>query len=196
MNKVIVLIDMDDTIENLVDAWCKWLNHKHGTNVYEADIIEWDICTFFPELTKEEVFEPTLIEDFWKTVQPKKDAPEYISQLIEEGFEIYICTASDYRVTKAKYEYIIKRYFPFIDWEHVIIAHNKQMIRGDILIDDGIHNLIGGAYEKLLMTHPHNKHYDAKAHGMTRIDSWEEAYNAVHEYASKLLRRNERYESN
>ena len=48
------------------------------------------------------------------------------------------------------------------------------MIRGDVLIDDGIHNLEGGAYKKIMFTAPHNRNYDAEAHGMIRVDNWEE----------------------
>ena len=31
MKKLTVLIDMDDTIEDLVGAWVKYLNTKYGT---------------------------------------------------------------------------------------------------------------------------------------------------------------------
>ena len=48
------------------------------------------------------------------------------------------------------------------------------MIRGDVLIDDGIHNLEGGHYEKILMTAPHNINYDAEKHGMIRVRNWKE----------------------
>ena len=48
------------------------------------------------------------------------------------------------------------------------------MIRGDVLIDDGIHNLEGGDYVKILMTAPHNRNYDAEANGMIRVHNWEE----------------------
>ena len=43
-----------------------------------------------------------------------------------------------------------------------------------MLIDDGIHNLEGGAYKKILFTAAHNRDYDAEAHGMTRVHGWDE----------------------
>jgi hypothetical protein len=43
------------------------------------------------------------------------------------------------------------------------------MIRGDVLIDDGIHNLEGGDYKKILFTAAHNRNYDAEANGMIRV---------------------------
>lgn len=77
-----------------------------------------------------------------------------------------------------------------------IVTKNKQLVNGDILIDDGVHNLEGGRYKKILMSAPHNKGYDAELHGMTRVKSWEEAYNAVHIYTSEILREDNINESN
>ena len=71
-------------------------------------------------------------------------------------------------------EDLLFRWFPFITWDQVIIAKRKQLIRGDVLIDDGIHNLEGGEYIKILMTAPHNRSYDAEGNGMIRVNSWKE----------------------
>ena len=34
-----------------------------------------------------------------------------------------------------------------LTWDQVIVTSRKQLIRGDVLIDDGIHNLEGGQYK-------------------------------------------------
>jgi 5'(3')-deoxyribonucleotidase len=74
---------------------------------------------------------------------------------------------------------LLFHYFPFLSWSQVIITGRKQMIRGDVLIDDGIHNLEGGSYRKILFTAPHNRFYDAEANGMTRVHTWEEAVRII-----------------
>ncbi len=197
MNKEItVLIDLDDTMTDLTDSWCQWLNKTHGTKVSKEDILGWNISKYFPELTEDQVFEPMHIDSFWSTVKPKSDASKYIGMLMAEGFKVYICTASLFDTIKSKFEYILGTHFPFISWNQIIVAKNKQLINGDILIDDGIHNLEGGSYEKILMSAPHNKSYDAELHGMTRVNSWKEAYDAVHRHASKILREDRENESN
>jgi 5'-nucleotidase len=194
--KVIVLIDLDDTMTHLVRAWCQWLNHRHGTKVTEDNIIGWKIADYFPELTERQVFEPVHMDVFWKDVEPMEGAQKYIKLLIDEGFDIYVCTASSFDTIKSKFEYVLGRHFPFISWNRVIVTKNKQLVNGHILIDDGVHNLEGGAYKKILMSAPHNKSYDAESNGMTRVETWKEAYDAVHTYASKILREDSNYESN
>ena len=52
-------------------------------------------------------------------------------------------------------------------------------VRGDVLIDDGIHNLEGGNYRTILFTAPHNRFYDAEANGMIRVHTWEEVVRII-----------------
>ena len=183
--KLTVLVDIDDTIEYLLKAWIDWLNANHNTSVRYEDITDWDISLFFPTLTTDEIFYPIHQQDFWKGVEPMPDAIKYLKRLIDDGFFVYLCTSTDYRNIKPKYEYIIQKYFPYISWDQVIVASQKQMINADVLIDDGVHNLFGGNYYKILFTAPHNRAFDTKTHGITRADNWEEVYKIVCEYADK-----------
>lgn len=179
---MVVLVDLDDTIECLLDAWCCWLNRVYGTTVQPEDVTEWDITKFFPSLTKEEVFAPLYTGFFWSTVKPKSDAMEYLWKIHENGDQIYIITSSNFETIKSKFDCIIGRYFPWISHSNVIVASNKQMVSGDVLVDDGIHNLIGGKYEKILMTAPHNKYIDLSAYSdIRRANSWSEAYDIIQE---------------
>ena len=57
-SNITVLIDIDDTIENLCEEWCNYLNRKYGTMVTYKDVTKWDMRKSFPNLTKEQVFEP------------------------------------------------------------------------------------------------------------------------------------------
>lgn len=179
---ITILIDIDDTIIDLLPAWCEWLNRKHGTNVLYENITEWDMKKFFPMLSKEQIYEPICNDDFWSTIKAKPDASEYIKKLIDKGFNIYLCTSTDYRNVKVKYEKVIKKYFPYILWNQIIVAYKKQMIKADFLIDDGVHNLENGEYVKILMSAPHNQNYDTEKNRMIRADNWKAIYNIIYNY--------------
>lgn len=175
-----ILIDIDDTIIDLLPTWVEVLNKKAFTNVKYEDIEAWDITKYFPTLTREQIFEPLQTYNFWINVKPKADAVEYVKKLFDEGYELYLCTSTDYRNVKAKYECVIMKYFPYLKWENVIVAHNKSMLKADFLIDDAVHNLQKGDFCKILMTAPHNKKYDAKSNGIIRADDWRIVYEIVH----------------
>lgn len=174
-----LLIDMDDTIENLTAEWIRYANRRFGTAVDPSDVTTWDTSLAFPGISNRQIYDLLLEEELYEHVVPFPGAVHYIDRLIRDGHEVYIVTNSPYQVTRYKLDRILFRNFPFLDWDHVILTKKKQLIRGDILIDDAPHNLIGGSYEKILFTANHNRAFDAESHGMTRVGNWKEAYATV-----------------
>ena len=169
MRHLTILVDMDDTIENLAEAWVAYLNARHQTSTNLSDITDWDISKAFPTLTKEQVYAPLFEDAFWSWVKPMEGASEALQKLIADGHTVLIVTTSNYQTLAAKMEQVLFHYFPFLTWNDVIITAHKQLIKGDVLIDDGIHNLEGGDYFKILMTAPHNRCYDADKNRMYRV---------------------------
>ena len=182
---MVILVDMDDVLEQLCAAWVEYLNRHFGTAAKLEDITDWDVTQAFPGLTREQVYSAELDDAFWDDVKPMPGAPEMLSRLMEEGNEVYIVTSSCYQTLRAKLDKVLFRYFPFLSWEQVIITSNKQMIRGDILIDDGPHNLAGGEYHKILFDAVHNRNFDESSIGAVRVKNWSEAYAAVRRYLSQ-----------
>ena len=118
-----------------------------------------------------------------KTVEPVPGAAEALQKFMAAGHSVYIVTATPHESVPEKMNDLLFRYFPFLTWNQVIITANKQMIRGDVLIDDGVHNLEGGSYKKILMTAPHNRNYDAEANGMIRVSNWTEIEKIIFDLA-------------
>jgi 5'-nucleotidase len=181
MKPITILVDMDDTIENLLDSWIACLNERHSLTVQLSDITDWDMTKFFPQITEHELYEPLFEPEFWDTVKPRKDAIEYLGRLQDEGCNIYIVTSSHYKTIEAKMERVLFKHFPFIKWNHVITADFKQMIKGDVMIDDAQHNLIGGEYERILMDAPHNQNFKNNLFGIKRANCWKCIYDIIHE---------------
>ena len=186
-----ILVDMDGTIEDLVSAWTQCLNARYGTEVSPEDVTNYDMRLAYPSLTEEQIFAPLNEKDFWRGVKPVAGAGKVMKRLISEGHRVYIVTSSYYTTLVAKTENVLFKHFPFIDWKHVIVASNKKMIKGDFLIDDAPHNLIGGDYCKLLMDAPYNRNINDQALGIHRVYSWEEVYTFI----SDVHRLYERLES-
>ena len=177
--RMIILIDMDDTIEQLLKAWLKGVNDRYGYSVQYGDFTTWDVSAPYPELTREQVYAIPDEPGFWGTVEPIEGAAEAIRRFMDAGHEIYIVTATPYISVAEKMDDLLFKWFPFISWDQVIITSRKQLIKGDVLIDDGVHNLEGGDYVKILMTAPHNRDYDAEANGMIRVNNWKEVEEVI-----------------
>lgn len=164
---------MDDTIENLCEVWVNWLDERYKTGVCYTDIDDWDISKSFPTLKKSQVLAPLSSIELWGRVKPLDGAQYYLQKLIYDGHDVIIVTASPCS------EVVLLKHFPFISHNNVIITSRKQLVIGDILIDDAPHNLEGGTYKGILMDACHNRKYDNEKHGIVRVHNWEEIYNLI-----------------
>ena len=174
-----ILVDMDDTIEQLLKAWVSRANEKFGRKVTLDDITDWNVAKPYTGLTRKQIYDVTFERGFWETVEPMPGAAEALKHFMDEGHEVYIVTATEPEHVEEKMNGLLFRYFPFLSWDQVIITSRKQMIRGDVLIDDGIHNLEGGSYMKIMFTAPHNRDYDAEGNGMIRVHTWPEVVRII-----------------
>lgn len=185
MRKLTILVDMDDTIEDLCTAWVGYLNDVYGTSVSPDDIDEWDMTRFFPTLTPKEIYGALLKKKLWERVKPLPGAAEYLQKLIADGHEVVVVTASHPQTVGVKLNNVLFKYFPFFRQKDVIVASKKQLVMGDVMIDDGQHNLIGGTYKGFLMTAPHNRNYNAEANGLIRVNNWPEIYELIRRMAEE-----------
>ena len=180
-----ILIDMDDVLEQLVAGWCAYLHDRYGTDTVASDVKEWNMSKAFPSLTHEQVYGAPEDDALWDYVKPMPGAKEGLEALLADGHEIFVVTATGYKTLRAKMEKVLFRYFPFIPWSRVIITEKKQLISGDILIDDGSHNLTGGSYRKILFSAGHNRGFDETSIGAVRVSNWKEVVAAVRKIAAE-----------
>lgn len=173
-----ILIDMDDVMENLTEEWLELLkflqrnNPKYIHKTYK-DITNWDMCSHFPMLTVDEVFEPLNTDIIWELIRPIPGAVEVIRKYNEmSNVEVRLLTSSHYTSIHPKREFL-RKYFPFIKWNQIIISSEKQYVRGNVLIDDYEGNLIDGEYEGILFDQPHSRGFDeSKYPSIIRAKNW------------------------
>ncbi len=170
--------DMDDVLFPFLNPLIDSLNKKHCLNINPEYIYGWNIENYVP-LTKQQIFEPIHNDKFWKLLKPNDDALWLVDKLKSEGYKIKVITASFYQNIAPKMERLFEC-FP-IKWEDVIVTSNKQCVATDVLIDDGIHNLIGGKYHKILKDMPHNRQFDVTKHNIKRVFNLYEAYEYIKE---------------
>lgn len=100
--------------------------------------------------------------------------------LKDEGYRVIICTNTHYTILREKMDKVLFRHFDFLSWNDVVIAYQKQLLDADFLVDDGVHNLIGGKYKGILMDAPHNRKLNEQEHNIVRVKTWSEVYSYIH----------------
>jgi len=187
MRKLRILVDMDQVLNNLLNRWVEYLNGRYGADASVRDIKKWDLSCVYPGLTKEEVDRPIGEDAFWEGLSTMPHSVETIRRMVGDGHEVYVVTAASvYRTIPAKIDWLLANY-PSLSWEDVVIANKKQIVTGDVLIDDAVHNLEGGDYFKILIDSPNNAGYDAEGNGMARAPDLKAAYEIIKkEFARRL----------
>jgi 5'(3')-deoxyribonucleotidase len=179
MKKLEILVDLDEVLNNLLECWVSFLNDKHGLDADMQDKKTWGLGPLFPSLTAKEIDYPLFDDNFWSGLVPQPYSVEYLHKMILDGHNVSIVTATHvYKTLPAKMDWLFCNY-PYLSWSDVILANRKQLISGDVLIDDAIHNLEGGKYTKLLYDSPYNRDYNAEYNGMIRVHDLKEAYGII-----------------
>jgi len=174
----IIGIDLDEVIWGLTEAWLQRHNEITGDDVKVEDVKSWDITQYIKKGGRTELFYILEQKDFWQTVKPAAKSAEYLQRLMDDGYLIYIVTASSYRTVSPKLRHFFNL-FPFIKQGQVIIAEEKQMIDLDLLVDDNPANLCGGRFNRVLFDAHHNRWCDEEKINAVRIKNWDELYEYI-----------------
>lgn len=167
----IVLVDIDDTIWDLAEAWIDWLNNKYNRSIKCEDCKTFGIQELYPDLTYEQAFEPLFSDSFWDLVKPKKDAQVVIPKLQELGYIVKLVSSSRFREVGSKLPKVLE-HFPTLTEKDVIICYDKWLVRGDYLIDDNIVNM---SYRKhpVLIKAWHNRNISVDS-PVIKVDTWDD----------------------
>lgn len=185
MQNLTILVDMDDVLENLCETWVAQLNGLYQLSVSMDDIREWDMRKAFPTLSPQEIYWPLKTNALWENVKPLPGAVEYLKRLIDDGHRVVVVTASGAEAVPIKLQKVLFKYFPYLTMKDVVVAEQKGLIIGDVMIDDAPHNLRDFTGKKILFNQPHNRSFNAADSEMQRVDGWGEIYEIIKQGGEK-----------
>lgn len=150
-----ILVDIDSTLTNFGEMLLLANNQLYDTHYGYTDITSYD---WFDQ-TFNNPWKPTYYQCFWNTVEVNPAAVTAIERWVKLGHQVYLCTASHFNDMLG---YKIKRTLePFnhelINERNVIIAQDKSVVRGTIMIDDYEENLNNFNGIKVCYSQPWNK---------------------------------------
>ena len=163
-NRPRILIDMDDCITACLRAVVKAYNEENGTNFKTANCDAWDLTSVFG-CDINSLFKIFRTPGFFENLEPKKGAIGALRELIKsERYDLYILTATSDLTGDEYKEKIawIKEYLPEFNTKRLIACSDKEIVRGDVIIDDKVENLDKCApfMQCILMDSPTNRDCD------------------------------------
>lgn len=174
-----ILIDVDEVICNTTFLY--YINEFLNTNYVLDDFTTYYLDEIVPEEKREEFYDFYMSHDVYEKSELIEGAYEGLKELTE-SYDVYLYSSCvmfnreklSGKLFADKYNFIIEK-LPFIKPENIIFTNTKNMMVGDIQIDDRMKNLMGPVENRILFTAYHNHNISEEellSKNIKRIDNW------------------------
>ena len=174
-----IAIDIDDTICNLQETVIKLFNERFGTTYKITDFTEYDIMNILP--TQDAIVMKDMYGEsgLYDNVKPLPGAQKALEKLINLGHQVYLVTAAVPKTYGEKVAFI-KRFFPYIDENHIICMRHKWLLKADVMIEDNLQTLLAKPdYHRICVNMPWNQSSKDWVYGVHRCNNWNEIFTVV-----------------
>lgn len=175
---MIIAVDIDAVCADLAPAWLAAYNRDYHDSLTPEQLKDWGIVEFVKPECGAKIFYYLDNPSFYDRVEAIEGAREYINALRMDGHRIIFVTSSPPSTYGRKFQWLVDKGFIEHDvdgLESYFEARDKSMIRADILLDDGYHNVETFPGVGELFNQPWNLKYDHPH----RVESWREFYAGV-----------------
>ena len=176
--RLTILIDWDDVINDLMPKALELLNSENGTSYTLESFPEYNFSNYLPEEDSAKLHALFLTERLWDSLRPTPDSQETLKRMMNDGNEVLLITATHWRNVAFKMIWLAK-YFPFIQWEQVIVTSKKNKVQGDWLIEDNPENLKKHPYGRVCIDKPWNRSLNDDVYDVIRVKNLSQAYDAI-----------------
>jgi 5'(3')-deoxyribonucleotidase len=181
MVKKSIGIDLDSTLNNLDTVWLEVYNKEYNDNLTVKDLTSWDIASIVKPECGQKMFDYLLEPGFFKNLGIQPNAYE-VTKWLSEQFDLYIVTAYHHKTCADKAEWV-EKYLPHIPTRNIIFCNHKGLIKTNMLIDDGGHNILDFSESNkfgtpILFDAPWNQHL---GNNFIRAKDWLEIREVIEE---------------
>lgn len=167
-----ILVDLDGVCADFYGTVLRWYNAEFNDDLKYEEVTGWGLGpkTFRKVREAEEIRKYFRIKGFWAEHALIKDCDTVLERLQDKGHEIVIVTAlpGDSDVASWGKHLWVKKHLPFLNIRNVVMTKRKDVVVGDILFDDGPHNLKAYPGTTCAMDYPFNR----KIYTNYRVKTW------------------------
>jgi 5'(3')-deoxyribonucleotidase len=147
MKRLDVLVDMDGILCDFLTPWIDAVNAgmpigwtgpggPPRPNLSVRDVTDYDIFKLVPEANREWARGIFLRRGFYRDLRPIAGAYETLRRLHEDGHRVHVVTSpmgADCIAEKMEW---LERHMAFLPRENTFFCWRKELVRGDVLVDD------------------------------------------------------------
>lgn len=152
--KPVILLDVDGVLTDHSSLFMAKVNRRFGTSYTYEQIQDWEYShmekTHKKFVYSEECWNDRFLYDLHSL---DDDQIATIDWMREVGLRVCACTSPMSGHIRSKYQFL-QRYF---DHKDIYICGDKTLVRGDLLVDDGPHNLEAFPGATIIFDRPWNQ---------------------------------------
>lgn len=169
---MIIAVDVDGVVADLDKAWLERYNRDYQDNVQPSDLKRWAIHEFVKAECGKKIYDYLDDRSLYDDVLPVPGALEGVNELRTRGHRVIFVTSSPSKSGGRKREWLVEH--GFLQHRHIELDYfecsDKTLIKADMLIDDGFHNVAGFPRFAVLFNRPWNR----ENAWSDRLDGWGE----------------------
>ena len=173
-----VLIDWDDCLNSLMNTVVDTYNQEHSPPISLDMLTDFVLRDCLPDETVARIEEIWTRQSVWDALTPQPGAIATLQQMLDDGVDVYLVTATHYSNLEWKMNWL-RKYAPFFPADRVVVCHHKNIISADYLIDDRVDNLRAGSYGRIVITKPWNANAHDDIFGLYRAADLPQAYRRI-----------------
>ncbi len=141
MNGMTVLCDLDAIVANLLGPWLRSYNEKYNDNLTAHQILEFDIHKFVKAECGHRIYDFIDTGEVYTQLEPLDGAVEGVHAIEKMGHEVIIVSAGAKNLATAGHKLEWCKKVLGFSRKKCIIAHRKELVKGDVFIDDSPKNI-------------------------------------------------------
>lgn len=162
-----LIVDIDGVLADIYGQFRKFEFEDFGRNQ--------DLSEITGKLEEEafvngEIYMAT--QGFFRNAAVIKGSVEALEKLNQTHDLFIVSAATKFPNSMAEKQEWLLEHFPFITWQQIVFCGTKEIIKGDIMIDDHFKNLDKFYGQTILFSQPHNVNRIEKGHN--RVTNWKE----------------------
>lgn len=173
--------DVDQVVANLNEEWLRRYNIEYDDTLCVAELVSWDISKFVKPECGKNIDKYLHQRGLYDCIKEIPNALWGVCRLRRQGHRVVFITSDPSGGKSGKIDWLYNHYFAE-DQNDWIVAHDKSLIRMDIMIDDSPRNIASStATFNLLFNQPWNQ--DAEG-AYVRVNDWHDTVEWVERVAS------------
>jgi len=177
---MIIAVDVDGVIVDLVTPWLRRYNLDYNDDLTPESIQDWEVDKFVKIECGERIYKYIENPDIYYEALPIKDSLWGVNILRSIGIRVVFLTVSANGTQGRKFKWLYDNSFFMNDsnpLDNYIECKDKSLIRADILLDDGVHNIKSFIGKGVLFTQPWNRKYLSEFEYV--VDDWKDFIDGI-----------------